>query len=73
LLDVARTLKEHYGTLTELVRQSQTAEEVSARLQAFKSIGPKTVEIFLRDIAPLLYKNGHKKHDLQGKEAPGIT
>jgi endonuclease III len=61
LLDIARTLKEQYGTLTELLRQSQTTEEVSARLQAFKGIGPKTAEIFLRDMAPLLYKNDHKK------------
>jgi len=54
LLDIARTLKEQYGTLTELLRQSHTAEEVAARLQAFKGVGPKTAEIFLRDMAPLL-------------------
>jgi endonuclease III len=54
LLDVARSLKEQYGTLTELLHQSQTAEEAAARLQAFKGIGPKTADIFLRDLAPLL-------------------
>ena len=60
LLDVARSLKEQYGTLTELLRQSHAAEEAATRLQAFKGIGPKTAAIFLRDLAPLLYQNSYE-------------
>ena len=53
LLDISKTLQEQYGTLTELMKQSQSIDELSSRLQAFKGIGPKTAEIFLRDITPI--------------------
>ena len=53
LLDVSKSLKEKYGTLTELLQKSQTIEELSSRLQEFKGVGPKTAEIFLRDMAPI--------------------
>lgn len=56
LLDVSKTLLETYGTITNLLKQSQTIDELSSRLQAFKGIGPKTTEIFLRDIAPIFYQ-----------------
>jgi endonuclease III len=56
LLDVAKALKEKYGTLAALLKQSETIEELSSRLQEFKGVGPKTVEIFLRDMAPVLKK-----------------
>src|SRR6266702_6852206 len=56
LLDVSKTLQEQYGTLTELMKQSQSIDELSSRLQAFKGIGPKTVEIFLRDITPIFVR-----------------
>lgn len=54
LLDVSKSLKEQYGTLSALLRQSETIDELSSRLQSFKGIGPKTVEIFLRDMASVL-------------------
>ena len=50
LLEVSKTLQEKYGTLTNLLKESTTVDEVSSRLQEFKGIGPKTTEIFLRDI-----------------------
>jgi endonuclease III len=53
LLDVSKTLKETYGSLTNLLKQSQSIDELSSRLQAFKGIGPKTTEIFLRDMTPI--------------------
>ncbi len=55
LLDVSKALKEKYGTLTELFKQAKTIDELSSRLEEFKGIGPKTTEIFLRDIASILY------------------
>lgn len=55
LLDISNELKSKYGTLTNLLLQSHSVEELSARLQEFKGIGPKTAEIFLRDITPILF------------------
>jgi endonuclease III len=52
LLDVSKELKEKYGTLSALLRQSETLDELSSRLQTFKGVGPKTAEIFLRDMKP---------------------
>ena len=59
LLDVSKSLKEKYGTLTELLQQSQSIDELSSRLQEIKGIGPKTAEIFLRDMAPI-YSQYHR-------------
>ncbi|HZU00898.1 MAG TPA: hypothetical protein VFA10_14620 [Ktedonobacteraceae bacterium] len=53
LLDVSKVLKEKYGTVTNLLKQSQSIDELSSRLQEFKGIGPKTTEIFLRDMKPI--------------------
>ena len=59
LLDVCKALKEKYGTLTNLLKQAQTIDELSSRLREFKGIGPKTTEIFLRDMAPI-YSEYHE-------------
>ena len=56
LLDVSKAIKEKYGTFGALLKQSGTVDELSARLQEFKGVGPKTVEIFLRDMKPVLEK-----------------
>ena len=60
LLDVSKTLKEKYGTLTGLLKQFKTIDELSSRLQEFKGVGPKTAEIFLRDITPIFYSTIRK-------------
>ena len=57
LLEVMKVLKERYGTVTNLLHKSATVDELSARLQEFKGVGPKTVDIFLRDIAPVYYRD----------------
>ena len=54
LLDVSKALKENYGTISALIQQTATIDELTSRLQTFKGIGPKTAEIFLRDMAPIL-------------------
>src|SRR5260370_19956898 len=61
LLDVSKALKEKYGTLSDLLKQSQTIDELSSRLEEFKGIGPKTTEIFLRDVAPIFSSNKTEK------------
>ena len=60
LLDVCRALKEKYGTITNLLKQVQSIDELSSRLQEFKGIGQKTAEIFLRDMAPIFSKYHEK-------------
>ena len=61
LLDVSKALKEKYGTVTHLLKQSQSIDDLSSRLQEFKGIGPKTTEIFLRDMKPIFLEEHNKK------------
>lgn len=56
LLDVSTALKEEYGTFGSLLKQSETVDTLSTKLQEFRGVGPKTVEIFLRDMRPVLDK-----------------
>jgi hypothetical protein len=51
LLDVCRALRAEYGTLSELLRRSESRADLARRLQAFKGVGPTTTRIFLRDVA----------------------
>jgi hypothetical protein len=55
LLHVSKELKERYGSLTNLLAESETPAELSKRLQEFKYIGPTTARIFLREVRPLWY------------------
>ena len=50
LLEVCRMLKEKYGTITAMISQSRNRKELEKRLLEFKGVGPKTVEIFMRDL-----------------------
>ncbi|KAK6826611.1 hypothetical protein RU639_005482 [Aspergillus parasiticus] len=54
LLDVAGAIKEEYGTFGEMLKRFRSVEELEMRLQEFRGVGPKTVEIFMRDMKPLL-------------------
>lgn len=53
LLDVSAAIKEH-GSFSDFLNECKDAEDVSSRLQEIKGVGPKTVEIFMRDMAPIL-------------------
>ena len=55
LLGVCRELKRRYGTVTNLLKQANTAVELSQKLQDFKHIGPVTARIFVRDVRPIWY------------------
>jgi endonuclease III len=50
LLNIMKELKEKYGNLEELNRQSNSPKDLEKRLQEFKGIGPVTVNIFLREL-----------------------
>jgi hypothetical protein len=56
LLDVSRELKRRYGTLTNLLANTETPSELSAKLQEIKHIGPVTARIFLREIRPIWFR-----------------
>lgn len=61
LLETSRLLEENYqGRIREVFERSSSEEDLKARLQEFKGVGPKTVEIFLRDIPRLQQLIGPK-------------
>lgn len=50
LHEVMATIVDEYGTVSKMVRTSGDRDELTRRLTAMKGIGPKTAEIFLRDL-----------------------
>ena len=52
LLEISDELKRRYGNMTNLIAQSKTPRELSAKLQQLKNIGPMTARIFLREMRP---------------------
>jgi len=59
LRDVMRALIADYdGSVGRLVRTATTREDISQRLQRFKGVGPKTAEIFLREVPDALIGTG---------------
>lgn len=56
LLDVMRELRERYdGSVRNMVEMAKDEDDLKRRLEAFTGVGPKTAEIFLRDVRPLRY------------------
>jgi endonuclease III len=59
LHDVMRALIADYGgSVARLVRTAKSSAEVSARLEQFRGVGPKTAEIFLREVPDALIGSG---------------
>jgi endonuclease III len=56
LLGIMKDLKEKYGNLEELNRQSTTPKDLEKRLREFKGVGPVTVNIFLRELRTIWEK-----------------
>jgi hypothetical protein len=51
LRDVMQGVTDSYGgSVARLVRTAGSRAEVTTRLEAFKGVGPKTAEIFLREV-----------------------
>lgn len=67
LQKVMRDLKERYGTLESLRKQSSDVHDLEKRLQEFKGIGPTTTQIFLREL------RGVWKLDLEPSRKAGIV
>jgi 3-methyladenine DNA glycosylase/8-oxoguanine DNA glycosylase len=59
LRDVMRGLIADYGgSVARLVRTAGSRAEVAERLERFKGVGPKTAEIFLREVPGTLIDGG---------------
>lgn len=56
LLDTIKELKEKYGSVSSLIKQSKTTNELLKHLQEFKGVGPVTARIFIRDIHHYYYE-----------------
>jgi endonuclease III len=53
---LSRKLNDEYsGKLLNLHKTSDNREDFEKRLQAFDGVGPKTVEIFMREAGSVLY------------------
>ncbi|KAJ5083995.1 ATPase involved in DNA replication initiation [Penicillium alfredii] len=57
LLDVAQGVNDKYGSFGDLLRQAGSTKRLSGSLRELKGVGPKTVDIFLRDMSPALQKS----------------
>lgn len=56
LLEISEALNKSYGGFGALLKQCSSTTQLSEQLQELKGVGPKTVEIFLRDMTPVLEK-----------------
>lgn len=56
LLDISEDINRRYGGFGALLKQCSSNTQLSRQLQELKGVGPKTAEIFLRDMAPVLKK-----------------
>ena len=56
LLEAINVLKERYGDLEELHRQSADPSDLERRLQEFKGVGPVAANIFLRELRDIWEK-----------------
>lgn len=50
ILYVCKELKARYGSVSNLIKQSESKSDLSRRLQEFKGVGSVTTRIFLRDL-----------------------
>ncbi len=56
LHDTMQTLLDEYGgKITTVYEQSDDRKDLESRLQDLKGVGPKTVEIFLREMKPVWF------------------
>ncbi len=56
LLDLSAKLNADYsGSITRMLEASDDRQAFEMRLGEFDGVGPKTIEIFMRDAAPVLF------------------
>jgi len=67
LLGIMNELKEKYGDLEQLHKQSNSPKDLETRLQEFKGVGPVGINIFLRELREI-WQNAKPKPSKMGKE-----
>jgi endonuclease III len=72
LLKIVEDLKEKYGDLEYLHRESSTPKDLERRLQEFKGVGPVGVNIFLRELRGIWEKAKPKPSRMVRKVAQRI-
>jgi endonuclease III len=72
LLSITKELKEKYGSLEGLHRQSSSPKDLERRLQEIKGIGPVGVNIFLRELRGIWEKAKPKPSKMAIKVAEKI-
>ena len=55
LQDVARSIKQRFGSVKGLLKMSPDIDSLQANLLSFRGIGPVTAQIFIKGIAPFWY------------------
>lgn len=56
LLEITRKLLDEYdGKISNIYDSSDNKKDFESRLQEFKDVGPKTVEIFMREVKPVWF------------------
>jgi len=56
LLEMAKKLKQQYGSLDNLYLQASDGKDLERKLTEFKGVGPTTVNIFLRELKSIWKK-----------------
>ena len=72
LLKIVEELKQKYGDLEELHRESNSPVDLERRLQEFKGVGPVGVNIFLRELRGIWEKAEPKPSQMAVKTANRI-
>jgi hypothetical protein len=65
LLEICEELKRRYVNMSNLLAQSKTPRELSAKLQEFRNVGPVTARIFLREVGPYWRSSQNPKNELK--------
>lgn len=69
LLEIAKALKERYGSLEDLCSQAKDSRDLERMLLEFKGIGPVTVNIFLRELRQVWKKANPQPSDIAKQTA----
>jgi endonuclease III len=73
LLEIVEELKEKYGDLESLHRESSSSEDLERRLQEFKGVGSVGINIFLRELRGIWEKAKPKPSRMAMKVAQRIS
>ncbi|KZZ89550.1 ATPase involved in DNA replication initiation [Ascosphaera apis ARSEF 7405] len=67
LLDISSKIKDEYGSFDGLMKQSEGIDDLGERLREFKGVGPKVLQIFMREAEPRLKDQGWEE-DIKQEE-----